>query len=260
MIISGFNISMIVSDLDDTLLRNDKCISERTRNILALCRESGIKVVYATGRGRSAERVAPSQIFDGRISMNGAVAIVNNALVYSRKIPYQIARPILMACDQYGLKVASELSDINYTNFIVSDVWPNAKDFEVVDFSQHNIDAEKLYMLVNNPDDAAFIRKHLPENLYLCLSKDGLAQVMHKEATKAKAIAKLAKIWNIEQSQIVAFGDDLNDIDMLEYAGIGIAMENALDEVKAAADFVCASNDEDGVAEWIFENVFEGRV
>ena len=75
--------------------------------------------------------------------------------------------------------------------------------------------------------------------------------VMHKDATKAKAIEELARIWGISQSEIVAFGDDLNDIDMLSYAGISVAMGNALDEVKAVADFICETCDNDGVAKWI---------
>jgi hydroxymethylpyrimidine pyrophosphatase-like HAD family hydrolase len=65
----------------------------------------------------------------------------------------------------------------------------------------------------------------------------------------------LAKIWNIEPSEIAAFGDDLNDIDLLRYAGYGVAMENALDEVKAVADYICDTNDNDGVAKWLEDNM-----
>jgi len=65
------SIKMIVTDLDGTLLRTDKTISERTKDVLRQCRKCGIKVVYATGRGGSAEQRAPSELFDGRISMNG---------------------------------------------------------------------------------------------------------------------------------------------------------------------------------------------
>jgi len=246
---------MIVADLDETLLRSDKSVSLYTRSILTKCRELGIKVVYATGRGGSADRVVPAELFDGRITMNGAVIRVDEVIIHNTLIPYKVARPILMACDKYGLKTASEISGMHYSNFITSDEWPNIKNYEIVDFSRHEIDAEKLYAIVKNSDDINFIKNHIPNSLYVTVSKDMLAQIMHIDATKSKAIAKLAGFWDIRQSEIIAFGDDLNDIDMLSYAGIGIAMENAHNEVKAVADQICLNNNENGVAEWIKENI-----
>ena len=248
-------IKMIASDLDGTLLRTDKSISDYTKSTLNKCREADIKVVYATGRGGSAEHRAPSKLFDGRIVMNGAIAIADNEVVYSCLIPYKVARPLLIACHQRGLKTTSELSGMHYSNFDVFAEWQTETSFQIIDFAQHDIDAEKLYAVIRNSDDIEFIEKHLPDELYLTVSRDNLAQVMHKDATKSKAIAKLARFWDIAQSEIVAFGDDLNDIDMLSYAGIGVAMGNALDEVKAVADFVAPNNDEDGVAVWLTKNV-----
>ena len=246
-------VKMIVSDLDGTLLRNDKTISDKTIETLKHCREANIKVVYATGRGGSAERAAPARHFDGRIVMNGAVAHVGDSVVYNCLIPYKIARPLLIACDRQGIKTASEVSGMHYSNFATSDEWPNITNYKITDFSKHDIDAEKLYMIVKNIDDQKFIEKNLPNGLYLTVSRDGLAQVMHKDATKSKAIIALAHFWGIDQSEIVAFGDDLNDLDMLSHAGIGVAMGNAVDELKVIADYICLSNEEDGVAEWIIK-------
>ena len=255
MFLTKRKIKMIVTDLDGTLLRTDKSISEFTRAVLEQRRKSGIKLVYATGRGGSADRVAPAELFDGRVTMNGAVAHIEDALVYCRLIPYLAARPVLLACDKRGLNTTSECSGMHYSNFVVSAKWPQITDFELVDFSLHDIDAEKLYALVNNPEDVLFIESLLPKDLYLSLSRDGMAMIMHRDATKAKAVAELARIWGISASEIAAFGDDLNDMDMLEYAGAGVAMGNAVEEIKAAADFVCLSNDEDGLAEWIISNI-----
>jgi len=250
-----FPIKMIVSDLDGTLLSSDKTISEKTKTVLNQCRETGIKVAYATGRGGSANVVAPARFFDGRISMNGAIAMAGELVVYNRLIPYQTARPILVACDKRGLKTVSELSGMHYSNFAVTEEWADISHYTIVDFSKHDTDAEKLYMLVNNQEDVTFIEQLLPRDLYMSVSRDGMAMIMHRDATKSKAVAELARIWDIGQSEIAAFGDDLNDIDMLSSAGIGVAMRNALPEVKAAADCECLSNDEDGVAKWIEDNV-----
>jgi len=244
---------MIVSDLDGTLLRDDKTISERTISILEQCRKSGIKVIYATARGGSAGKVAPGELFDGRVVMSGAVAYVGESVVYNCLIPYTMARPLLAACDQRGLKTASEISGMHYSNFNVSDEWPFITNYKMVNFLEHNIDAEKIYALVKNADDVAFIENNLPKDLYLSVSRDNMAMIMHKNATKAKAVAKLAQLFGVAPSEIVAFGDDLIDIDMLQYAGTGVAMGNALDEVKAVADYVCTSNEEDGIAEWILK-------
>jgi len=215
-----------------------------------------IKIVYATGRGGSAELRAPSYLFDGKITMNGAIAKINDFIVYNRLIPYQTARPVLIACDKYGLKTTSELSEMHYSNFNVFNEWSIITNFEIVDFTKHEIDVEKLYMVINNKEDVMFIEKHLSDDLYLTVSRDGLGQVMHKDATKSKAIMALAHEWNINKNEIVAFGDDLNDIDMLKCVGIGIAMGNAVNEVKNIVDQKCLSNDEDGVAEWIINNIF----
>jgi len=251
-------IKMIVTDLDGTLLRTDKIISQHTKTVLNKCRQAGIKVVYATGRGGSANNVAPAELFDGRISMNGAIAMVEDEMVYSPLVPYQLARSVLLACDKRGLKTTSEAVDgKHYSNFDVIAEWPSLFEslFEIVDFNQHNIDAAKLYAVVTTPEDAAYIKETLPPELYLTVSRDNLAQVMHKDATKSKAIAQLAKLWGINPSEIAAFGDDLNDLDMLAYAGYGVAMANAVDEVKAACDFECGCNDEDGLARWVLGNV-----
>ena len=247
-------IKMIAVDLDGTVLRDDKTISERTKSVLRKCREAGIKVACATGRG-SSNRVIPDEMLDAGITFNGAVAKAGDTLVYNRLVPYLSARPLLIACTERGLKAASQFKGMHYSNFVVSDEWSYITNFELVNFDKHDMDAEKLYVLVNNPEDIAFIEKRLATDLYVSVSRDGMAMIMHRDATKSNAVAALAEHWGIEQSEIVAFGDDMNDIDMLQYCGIGVAMENALDEVKAVADYVCDTNDNDGVAKWLEENV-----
>jgi len=250
------SIKMIACDLDGTLLKTDKTISERTKTALVKCREAGIKVIFATGRGGSSARVVPAELFDGYITMNGAVTRTRDAVVYSRLIPYEIARPFLVDCDRRGLSIASETGDMHYTNFKIPDEWLDVvKNYEITDFSQHDKDAEKLYTFGLTSEDVLFVEERLPGELYMIAANDDLVMIMHKGATKSKALAELARVWEIAQSEIAAFGDDLNDVDMLEYASVGVAMENAHDEVKAAAGFICRGNDEDGVARWIEEMI-----
>jgi len=248
-------IKMIVTDLDDTLLRTDKTISDYTKNILNRCREAGVKVAYATGRGRSASNIAPAELFDGRIVMNGALAFEGDKIIYRRLIPYHIARPLLMACDKRGMKITSEISGMHYSNFAVSDEWSYITNYEIIDFSNHGLDAEKIYSRIQRQEDAEFIKGNLHDDLYLIMSRDGLAMVMHKEASKSKAVNALAEHWGINQSTIVAFGDDMNDIDLLQHSGIGVVVANAINEAKGAADYMCDINDNDGVAKWLEQHV-----
>ena len=66
---------------------------------------------------------------------------------------------------------------------------------------------------------------------------------------------QMSIIWGINKAEIVAFGDDLNDIDLLTHAGVSVAMKNALESVKEIADHICDTNDNDGVAKWLEENL-----
>ena len=246
---TAMKIAMIVIDLDDTLLRRDKTVSGYTKDVLRRCRQTGIKMVIATGRGHP-DVVAPVELFDAIIANNGANIICGDIEI-RRCIPYMEARPLLLACHKHGMRLTAQFGGIHYSNFDISQVWPQIKDFEVVDFAFHALDAEKICVEGVTPEDAAFIERNLTENMYLKVARDGLGMVMHREATKSAAIAVLADRWKISKNEIAAFGDDLNDIDMLKYVGIGIAMDNALDEVKAFADYICGDCDNDGVAKWL---------
>ena len=78
---------------------------------------------------------------------------------------------------------------------------------------------------------------------------------MHNSATKYNAIKILVDNYGYTLNEIVAFGDDYNDVEMLRECGIGVAMTNAIEEAKAVADYICESNNDDGVAKWIEERI-----
>jgi len=255
------HIKMVVFDLDGTLLRSDKTVSPRTIDTLRRCQAAGIKNAYATGRGSSADVLVPHGLCSGKITLNGATARVcddsGETVVYSRRIPYVTARPFLLACHARGLKMTSEADGVHYTNHPPpSGAWGNAiAHWQLTDFATHDLDAEKIYSYDLSAEDIDFIMQALPADLYGVMAVDGVLMIMHREATKAKAVAALAATWGIAQHDIAAFGDDLNDLDMLQYAGKGIAMGNASDAVKAAADTSCDTNDNNGVAQWLEENI-----
>lgn len=205
---------MIVMDLDGTLLKTDSRFSEYTMGVLQKYRQKGLKVIYATARGGSASKMIPSELMDGRIVMNGALAYEGDNVIYRCSIPIDIARSLLVACDKRGLKAAAEIIDMNYSNFNITEEWAYIKNYEIVDFNNHHVDAEKIYVIVNSNEDIEFLSQLIPEGLYMTVSRDNLAQIMSIDVTKSKTISRLAKYWNIDMEEIVAFGDDLNDIDI----------------------------------------------
>lgn len=246
-------IKMIVTDLDGSLLRDNKTISERSLSAILRCRELGIKTVFATGRGGSTLHIVPSHLFDGFVRNNGAHAYVGEDLLYSRILPVETVRELLVACNAAGIHVSAELDNIHFCNFDIPEEW--MVDYKKVDFRTHDVDAEKILAIIESLDTVKLVKEHISADMHLYLSNDGYAMVMHKDATKSAAVSALAAYWNIEQDEIVSFGDDINDIDLLEYSGIGIAMGNALCEVKTAADHICDTNENDGIAKWLEANL-----
>ncbi|MCL2874531.1 MAG: Cof-type HAD-IIB family hydrolase [Defluviitaleaceae bacterium] len=250
------NIKMIVTDLDGTLLRDDKTISERTLSTLKKCRKKGIKVVYATGRGISAEKLVPSELFDGYVRMNGATAFLSGCEipVHSRLLPISEVRDLLIEADKLGIKIAAEVTGMNYSNFDITEHWPWIESNEAADFTTLDIEIEKIFAIADTSMLELFKTK-TPKNTHLHISRDNFVMIMHEEARKSNAVAALVNHFGLNSSEIAAFGDDSNDIDLLKYVGVGIAMGNAIDEVKAVADCMCDSNENDGLAKWLEKNV-----
>jgi hypothetical protein len=194
-------------------------------------------------------------MFDAKITMNGAVVRVGDEVVYKNLTPWRLSRPLLTVCEERGIKAAAQSLGMDYANFKVDEEWWWIKNYVITDLSRLEVDAEKIYALPKTPDDICAMENALPDELYMVVVEDGFAMVMHRDATKSKAVMALARHFGVGQKEIAAFGDDLNDIDLLEYAGTGVAVANAHPSVKAAAGAFCASNMDDGPARWIEEHI-----
>ena len=249
------SIKMIVLDLDGTFLRDDKTVSEKSISVLKRLRARGIKTVFATVRGVSAQNIVPCDLFDGFVRMCGAEALADDIKVYKRYISTKKVKSFLSILDEAGIRITVESKGSHYANFNVNDIWDWVICFSDTDFPTLDIEAEKLIAFPNTIYDIDFIKKNIPEDLNIIITRDSLVMMMNKDATKAKAISALASYWTINRHEIVSFGDDITDIDLLKYSGIGVAMGNALDEVKSIANFVCDTNENDGVAKWLEDNL-----
>jgi len=248
------DIKMIVSDLDSTLLRTDKTISDYTANILRRCREKGLKLVFATARPkRTVVHFLGDFATDALVLHNGAVVTAGEKVLSRCGIGAEVSRRILQSIsrDYPNATLSVEIDDLNYSNFDMKQTWPY-DDGVISDFTDlPNHPADKITVGVSSHEDIARFSAYLPDDLYIQMCDGQLGLVMHKGATKWAGIQEVSAYFGIPAAQTVAFGDDYNDITMLKGCGIGVAVANAIDEVKAAADYICAANDDDGVAKWL---------
>jgi len=251
------NIKMIVTDLDRTLLRTDKSISEYSADIFNRCRERGIKIVFATARPvRTVKHFDIDISTDALILHNGAVIYVADELLCYYGIAPDIRDRILSSIskDYPTTTISVEIDDVLYANFEVDPEWEYVRS----DFTNlPDKPADKIIIGVPSAEYIEWFEKHIPEDLYIEMSSGdhSLGLIMHRSATKEAAIKTVAVHVGIAMADIAAFGDDYNDIKMLRDCGVGIAVANAIDEVKAAADYICDTNENDGVAKWLEERI-----
>ncbi len=251
----------IASDLDGTLLREGGVLSSHTLSVLMRCMASGMKVVIATGRARcSAATVLPEELNEATwVCCNGADIYENGKLVAENCIAPDDAKAII------GHIMALHPGQRIYAGI-------GGELFSTEPFSNTGIPvsmASDLRTVINGPvgkisfsivpgTDVEPLRTLLPDGCRLITTLGGkLAEIMAAGATKAWGVETAVSRWGIDLSQVVAFGDETNDTEMIAECGLGVAMANAHPEVKAVAAKVALSNDEDGVAQ-VLESLLQG--
>lgn len=246
-------IRMVVTDLDGTYLRGDKTISDYTKKITERLRSAGVLFAVATARPvRAVRNFLPFVRYDIGIFHNGAVihGMEGERMGFPVQRPYQIVRRMLQA--QPELHIAAEFEDSICANFDAATIWRGIEYTHTEDFAMlQGKTADKLLVEARSLEAAQALEQYLDSGLYVRLSENVVAMIMDEQATKLRALELLSERYGIAMDEIAAFGDDRNDVDMLTGCGIGIAVANALDEVKSIADEVCLSNEEDGPARWL---------
>ena len=263
------DIKLIALDLDGTLLTSDKKISERNLAALKAAQAKGVKVVLTTGRPLKAMDFFLHELgTDGRedeytITFNGGLVQRNTGEILDKTVfSYDdVARiyeetdklhiPLDAICEGLVYQIQSD-QDSLYAQF------NPALTFEPVDFS--DLSSQQTYnkcvtAYAKEPLDAAIeqISPELFERYEIFKSREMLLEWSPKNVHKANGLEKLIAHLGIERSQVMACGDEANDLSMIEWAGLGVAMQNAVAIVKEAANVVTPmTNDEDAVA-WAIE-------
>lgn len=244
------NLEIAAIDLDDTLLRSDGSVSPRNLAALQQWQRAGRQIVIATGRPRRSVQPALPAVLGTLpiICYNGAEIHINGRTIYEKLIPpdavRQIVEQALAAAPDatIGLEVHGEL----YLNRVTNRTTPYHVA-DLLEVARHP--AAKVLLFGDQLERLTPLLASLPSTARALLSaRYRFVQILAEGADKAVALQELMAAWGRPLADVVAFGDDTNDIEMLRISGLGVAMANAVDEVRAVADHITATNDEDGVA------------
>jgi len=261
-------VRLLALDLDDTLLRSDLTISYQTRNAIKKAEAAGVIVVLASGRIPAAMDQFASLL--GMHKKPGYLICNNGTLIqesHTGKIVYEIrmdAKTALTAfdlADAEGFPVQLYEDDIMYVS----------RHNEYTGYDQkltglRQVVVEHFRAMVANgchklliPGDPALLvplesilRTYLEDSVTIFTSKPYFLELLPANTNKGTALEKVAGILGINQKDVIAIGDSMNDEAMLRWAGMGIAMANSDERIKSIADMVTTrDNDDDGVAEVI---------
>ncbi|GEQ50060.1 Cof-type HAD-IIB family hydrolase [Tetragenococcus koreensis] len=268
-------IKAIAMDMDGTLLNEEKRITEKTKAALVEAQKQGIKVILASGRPtpglfKYAEELAMEKYDGVGLSFNGAHVLdyQTNEVLFEQPLPLETSKAILEHLKAFDVKPM-----ICHQNYMyVNDVFDNTihlpdGDMNIIeyearaggyklcevndlagfcDFSLYKI------LVAADPD---YLNQHYKEmmrpfegQVSALFSAPFYFEFTDAGITKAKAIAATLPRLNLKKEELMAFGDGQNDQAMIEYAGVGVAMDNATTDLKQIADEITLSNNEDGIA------------
>lgn len=271
-------IKLVAIDLDGTLLNEKKEITPRNKAALMTAKEQGVKVVICTGRPLPAihpflKELNLEEPGDYSITFNGGLVqkndtgemIEKNVLTFAQvealiALAQSLDLPLDLLAEETVYNVAtSEGNQSLYStmNPLLTHVPTKLEEVQenlvynkaVIGFEQTFLDAQ-----------IQKIPAEIREAFEVIKSRDMLLEFMPKGVTKAYGLSLLVRDLGLKQSEVMSIGDEENDLSMIEYAGIGVAMANAVDLIKDAADIVTASNEEDGVACVVEEYVLKEGV
>ncbi len=249
---------LITIDIDGTLKRSDRSISRRTKKVIKELTKQGHVIAICSARPRYSSFKVAEEVLAScyLISSNGTEIYdsIKHKLIFSEYIPKDICKIIynetkklnirtLFTCKntEYATKFIRNNSQVLLTDDNLDELFnQNIKQIMVID---ENIDAVREYKdRISNIKEIYVVDKFGEKDEYMSFS------VISSKASKGHALKILAEYLNIPMENTIAIGNDNNDISMIKIANVGVAVENASDDLKKCADVITKSNDLDGVA------------
>lgn len=261
-------IKLIVADLDGTLLKSDKSLDDNIKDVIS---GQDYKFTIASGRSMVLVKkfISELNIDLPYITNNGAEIYQNDACVKQYSIPDDEVRFILNLVQEFDLECHANAENCIYTMGKIDLILPFRKRFEgvlpIVDNASVNaVCANTINKIMCIDKDLNKVQEFANKiNLYCehvhCERAEGNAFVMvNRQASKGLALKNLLKLLHISSEEVVVFGDNYNDVSMFEAVKYSVCMENADNDVKNKATFICSSNDLNGVSDFIQKYINPG--
>lgn len=275
------SIGLVATDLDGTYMTSWDDTVQANIDAIQACKEQGVRVCACTGRMWSeCKRIVTQHGFDPLLVTSNGASVIDSrtqAFAYTNHLTADALRAILQVGTEagagaivfcstqiHGYRPTTQHLDLRMRaldNGPALDWYRvNAYDDldEMVQASSHA--AEKVVLEFDSYDAMAQMprRLHAAADVELTTSHGHIIEVLNRGATKATALAAIAEHYQLQPENVLALGDNVNDLSMLQWAGMGVAMGNAKDEVKQRADAVTARHDEGGFAKAIGQWVLGG--
>jgi len=260
---SIFKPRLIAVDMDGTILNSSSELSTRTKNALRSAIACGVPVVVATGRMYPSALPVIKEIGINApcIFYNGAVVRepVSGEILLEKGLGKELTAEVVSFYREEGWYIQIYSDDRLY----VKDSYdPRSRFYEAISkirpvslgegFWDFNVDSTKLLGIaldeITMAQMAEKTKLRFEGRVYLATSWGAFVEITHPEVNKAKGLAIVAEKLGIDPKDVLAIGDGVNDKEMIRWAGFGVAMGNAPDTVKAAADETTSDNDSDGAA------------
>ncbi len=252
-------------DMDGTLLQKDHTISDVTKKAIQDLLKKGIIIIPISARPLHGILPITQPVFPESIpvvSLNGGYILHNKEIIYQSDIALPETATIQQELENYDVAVMYYCQMEWYAPVDRAEVKKEQKITEVkikIQSFKHSMkewdtikSGPNKILIAGDKDLIISIEKRLLElhegKLNIYKSQPRYLEIMNRNASKAGAVQFLAAKYGIQQHEIIAIGDNYNDKGMIEYAGMGVAMGNAPDEIKAAAKYVTDTNTHDGVA------------
>lgn len=250
--INMVNYRLIALDLDDTLLTKDKQVSTENKRWISKAVAAGVEVVFATGRGL--ERVEDIR---QTLNLNTSMVLLNGAEVWKK--PDELLERHYIGKENikmlYSLAKESGAKFWGYSGKSIT---------RGRDWSEDMLKKDWLKFGMRHQDQAVMddVRSKLQANdtLEVTSSSSSNVEISQKGISKETGIQRICEEKNIKMNQVMAVGDNLNDLRLIKSAGLGVAMGNADPRLKEVADEITVTNEQDGVAKAIQHYIFNEKV
>ena len=258
------NFKMICLDIDGTLLNSNHKISRKVKDTIKIvANEKKIPVILVSARmpkgitflQRELEIEEPIICYSGALILDKDMKVLSkefiNVLDFGEIYKLAVKHNIHISLYKDDEWYIGEMDDWAKQESEITNIVPKITDFdELIELWKKEATGPNKILCMSSPDKITFLKENIKDSeLNIYPSKPTYLEIMPTNASKTFAINCLQKKFDINKSEIIAIGDNYNDIDMIEYAGLGIAMGNAPEDVKKHANDVTLTNDENGVAE-----------